>query len=162
MSAKQTAKSFWAKVDIVLEGEDSCWVWRGCCNNTGYGTVAWHGQVYTSHRVAAWLSGLVGSPSAPKSTRAKTHVLHKCDNRRCCNPSHMFLGSYSDNQSDAYRKHRRTQPKVTRHVNAKLNVDQIISIRNLYAGGWIQTELAKKFGVSQRAISLIVRGETYK
>jgi predicted DNA-binding protein (UPF0251 family) len=48
------------------------------------------------------------------------------------------------------------------HSNAKLTNEEAKTIRNLYAKGMIQTVLAKKFSVSQRAISLIVRGETYK
>lgn len=162
MSAKQTAESFWGKVNGDRRERNGCWEWQGSCNNTGYGTVAWHGKVYTAHRVAAWLAGLVKNPSAPKDKRAKTHVLHKCDNRKCCNPSHFFLGSYADNQTDAYAKERKTQPKGEAHSNAKLTNREASQIRKLYSNGMVQTVLANKFGVSQRAISLIVRGETYK
>lgn len=162
MSAKQTDESFWAKVDGDRRERNGCWEWKGSCNNTGYGTVAWHGKVYTAHRVSAWLVGLVKDLNAPKDKRAKTHVLHKCDNRKCCNPSHFFLGSYTDNQVDAYTKKRKIQPKGEKHSNAKLTNKEATQIRKLYSKGMIQTVLANKFGVSQRTISLIVRGETYK
>lgn len=158
MSARQTAETFWAKVS---RGK-GCWEWQGSKNNSGYGTVAWHGKVFTAHRVAAWLSGLVNTPSAPASTRDPTHVLHKCDNRLCCNPKHFFLGSYSDNQRDAYSKTRKQQPKGEHHANAKLTAQQAKEIRIRYAAGEMQIPLARAYGVSQRAISLIVRGETYK
>lgn len=158
MSAKQTAESFWAK---VKKGR-GCWEWQGSCNNTGYGTVAWHGTVYTAHRVAAWLEGIVSSPSSPKSSKDAQHVLHKCDNRKCCNPKHFFLGSYSDNQKDAYAKRRRSQPKGEHHANAKLTNRQATAIRKQYSEGIPQTKLASAYGVSQHAVSLIVRGETYK
>lgn len=158
MSAKQTAENFWSKVTKLPNG---CWEWGGTCNSTGYGLVAWHGKVYVSHRVAAYLSGLVSSMSAPKNSRELTHVLHKCDNRKCCNPSHLFLGSYKDNQLDAYKKGRRSQPKGEHHANAKLTNIEAETIRGRYDKGETQMSLAKEFNVSQRAISLIVRGETY-
>ncbi len=160
MSAKQTAESFWARVNKARDID--CWEWQGSKNSTGYGTVGWNGKNYTAHRVSAWLSGLVDAPSAPKRKSTRTYVLHICDNRICCNPKHFFLGNYSDNQIDAYGKRRRTQPKGSRHTNAKLTTTQVRSMRSAYTKGAYQTEIAKKYGVSQRAISLIVRGETYK
>ncbi len=157
---KQTAESFWAKVKVCER--NNCWEWQNSCNSTGYGTVSWHGKVHTAHRVAAWLSGLVGDPKAPINKHEPTHVLHKCDNRKCCNPNHFFLGSYTDNQLDAYAKKRRTQPKGASHANAKLTTLQVAKIRKRYAAGEYQVPLAKEHGVSQRVISLIIRGETYK
>ena len=123
---------------------------------------AWHGKNYVAHRVSAYLMGLVDSMSAPSSSREPTHVLHKCDNRKCCNPDHFFLGSFSDNQLDAYKKHRKRQPQGSAHTNAKLTYDQVLEIRKRYAAGELQVPLAKEYKVSQRAISLIVRGETYR
>lgn len=160
MSEKQTSETFWAKVRKGAASE--CWEWSNGANSTGYGIVSWHGRRYTAHRVAAFLSGLVGCPAKPAHSRDKEHVLHKCDNRRCCNPHHFFIGSYSDNQKDAYNKKRRVQPKGSAHTNAKLTSTQVEEIRERYASGEYQVPLAKEYGVSQRTISLIVRGESYK
>jgi len=160
MSKKQTPESFWARVN---KGDiNECWEWTGVCNSTGYGNCAWHGKVYVTHRLAAWLSGLITDKSAPDNSRTPTHVLHKCDNRKCCNPNHFFLGTFTDNMKDAYAKKRKTQPTGENHANSKLNNSQIKEIRERYANGEYQMPLAKEFGVSQRCISLIVRGETYK
>lgn len=160
MSRKQTAESFWARVKVG--DTESCWEWTGTCNSTGYGNVAWHGKLYTTHRVAAWLSGLVESPKAPSSSKEPTHVLHKCDNRKCCNPEHFFLGTFTDNMADAYSKKRKAQPRGQHHSNSKLTNEQAIEIRRRYMDGEFQVPLSKEYGVSQRTISLIVRGETYK
>lgn len=160
MSRKQTTESFWARVN--QGAADECWEWRGSVNNTGYGTVGWHGKNFTAHRIAAWLSGMVTHPSRPTHSRDKGHVLHKCDNRRCCNPNHFFLGSYEDNQRDAYHKKRKVQPKGEQHANAKLTNKQVEVIRQRYAAGEYQVPLATEYGVSQRTISLIVRREAYK
>jgi len=158
MSKKQTAESFWNRV----KKQEGCWEWQGSRNNTGYGTVSWNGKVYTAHRLAAWISGLVPSPSVPLSSREPTHVLHKCDNRKCCNPDHFFLGTYADNQNDAYKKQRRAAYKGATNANAKFTVAQVATIRDRYNNGEYQVSLAKEYGVSQRCISSIVRGETYK
>lgn len=158
MTKRQTEESFWARVD---RNKSSCWEWQGSCNSTGYGTVAWHGKVFTAHRIAAYLCGLVQSMSAPASSREPIHVLHKCDNRKCCNPDHLFLGSYSDNQADAYKKQRRAAFRGESHTNAKLTNYQAEEIRTRYTAGETQTTLAKTYGVSQRVISLITRKETY-
>jgi hypothetical protein len=160
---KQTAESFWARVQGNRRQRNGCWEWQGACNNTGYGTVKWDGKTYTTHRIAAWLSGLVKNPAKPTNAQEKAHVLHKCDNRKCCNPTHFFIGSYSDNQLDAYTKKRKSQPKGGNHVNAKLTNKQAAEIRRAYeVHGLTQKQLANKFDVSQTAISKIIRGETYK
>ena len=160
MTRKQTPESFWSRVKCGSPEE--CWEWTGCVSSSGYGSVAWHGKLYTAHRVAAWVSGLVASPSAPLNSREPTHVLHKCDNRRCCNPGHFFLGTFADNMTDAYRKGRKSQPRGQRHTNAKLTNAQAEDIRRRYIAGENQVPLAKEYGVSQRVISLIVRGESYR
>ena len=160
MSRKQTAESFWAKVN--QGADDECWEWSGAVNSTGYGTVGWHGRNYTAHRIAAWLSDLVATPSRPTHSWDSGHVLHKCDNRRCCNPQHFKIGSYADNQLDAYKKKRRTQPQGQHHVNAKLTSEQAEQIRRRYAAGEYQVPLAKEYGVSQQVVSLIIRGKAYR
>lgn len=159
MSKKQTPESFWAKVAKGKKAD--CWEWQGAISSSGYGSVFWHGKAYTAHRIAAWLNKLVDSPSAPEHSRTPLHVLHKCDNRKCCNPSHFFLGSFADNQKDAYSKQRRAQPKGEKHANAKLTAKQVAEIRKRYEKGEYQYPLAKEFGVSQRVISLIIRRESY-
>lgn len=162
MPTKQTPESFWKRV----KKSRGCWEWQGAKNNSGYGTVAWGQKVYCAHRVAAWLSGMVASPQAveerhtPRTNRK--FVLHKCDNRLCCNPKHFFVGSLGDNMIDAYRKKRKRQPKGEFHANAKLTYRQAMEIRKRYAAGEFQVVLAKEYGVSQVSISLIIRGKTYK
>lgn len=165
MSAKNTAESFWHRVH---KGDPTaCWEWGGAKTSSGYGNLAWHGQQVQAHRVAYFLThGGIGLATGFRHEgKAKTYrrfVLHKCDNRSCCNPAHLFLGSMRANQLDAYQKGRKRQPKSD-HTNAKLTPDQVRDIRRRYDNGLdLQVPLAKEFGVSQRVISLVVRRETYK
>jgi hypothetical protein len=165
MARRNTPDDFWRR---VTRGADSeCWEWQGSKSSTGYGTVAWHGRVVPTHRLAYALhyGGISLDTGFRILGRAKSYrrfVLHKCDNRLCCNPNHLFLGSMRTNQLDAYKKGRKTQPR-SGHVNAKLSPDEVRDIRASYdRGEKTQVALAGEYGVSQRAISLVVRRETYK
>lgn len=165
MSPRNTPENFWSR---VARGSDTdCWNWQGATTSSGYGNLTWHGKSVQAHRLAYYLaSGSISLLTGFRvGDRAKTYrrfVLHRCDNRLCCNPAHLFLGSMRANQLDAYRKGRKTQPK-SKHANAKLTPEQVAAIRETYdAGGVRQVDLAKQYGVSQRAISLVVRRETYR
>lgn len=165
MTAKNTPENFWTKVQIGKPHE--CWEWKGAKTSSGYGNLSWHGLHVQAHRVAYFLTN--GGISLPTNFRqdglAKRYrrfVLHKCDNRSCCNPAHLFLGSMRANQLDAYAKGRKKQPR-SKHANAKLTKAQVIEIRRRYdAGENTQQQLATEFKVTQRVISLVVRRESYK
>lgn len=165
MSAKNTPENFWARV--LQKGHADCWEWQGSTSSSGYGNLSWHGVRVQAHRVAYFLTyGGIGLETKFRHAgRAKTYkrfVLHACDNRLCCNPKHLFLGSMRTNQLDAYAKGRKRQPK-SGHTNAKLTPDQVLEIRRRYdAGEATQSTLGKEFGVSQRVISLVIRRESYK
>lgn len=165
MSAKNTPQNFWRKVHIREPHE--CWEWQGAKTSSGYGNLTWHGLHVQAHRVAYFLTnGGIALPTNFRqegvAKRYRRFVLHKCDNRLCCNPEHLFLGSMRTNQLDAYAKGRKVQPR-SQHANAKLTAAQVVEIRRRYdTGESKQIPLAKEYGVSQRVISLIVRRETYK
>jgi hypothetical protein len=94
-------------------------------------------------------------------------ICHHCDNPPCCRPDHLFLGTGSDNDKDAFNKGRRTLPtrkaRGERQHLAKLTETAVREIRRRYATGSItQTQLAKEFGVGQPRISAALRRETWK
>jgi hypothetical protein len=165
MSKKNTPEAFWSRVQRSTD--NSCWEWTGAKTSSGYGNLSWHGLHVQAHRVAYYLAigGIRLETEFRRGDRARTYrrfVLHKCDNRLCCNPNHLFLGSMRTNLLDAYRKGRKQQPR-SGHANAKLTPEQVRLIRTAYdAGLQTQVQLAAQYGVSQRAISLVVRRETYK
>lgn len=161
MARPHTPESFWQRV--AVGDPDQCWNWTGCCNSTGYGTVSYDGVYAVAHRVSAFLHGIVSTLTAPKDRKASGFILHQCDNPKCCNPKHFKVGTFSQNQKEAYDRKRRAQPKGMHHANAKLSNRQATAIRRLYAtGAHRQVDIAAKYGVSQRVVSKIVRGETYK
>lgn len=77
----------------------SCWNWVGALRGkTGYGCLKVDGKVIDSHR-ASWMLHNGKIPDG-------LWVLHKCDNRRCVNPEHLFLGDRSANMKDCANKGR--------------------------------------------------------
>lgn len=151
---------FWRRVDV--RGNDECWPWLGARNSTGYGSFGINRKTYVAHRVAAYICGLVSTLSAPKNKKSGGFILHECDNRLCCNPRHMRLGTFSQNQLDAYSRGRRAQPKGHNHKNSKLSPEQVRIIRKLFAEGVSSPKIGKQFDVDESTILNIIHCRTYR
>jgi HNH endonuclease len=110
---------FWEKVDRS-GGIDACWPWLGARSVGGYGKVGVSlpgiSKSHLAHRVA-WI--LTNGP-IPEDLI----VIHNCDvryakkcsdYRRCCNPSHVRLGTHADNTLDRVQKGRGDAGRGNRH-----------------------------------------------
>lgn len=94
---------FWAKVH---EGDASeCWEWLATRSSWGYGNFGLgdRGGPITASRLAWMLGNAMPVPSG-------LCVLHSCDNAACCNPSHLHLGTLSDNAREARERGRMLLP----------------------------------------------------
>jgi len=78
----------------------NCWNWVGGVSPTGYSRMTYLGKQYNGSRVIAAL--YLGLDIAD----TKSHALHACDNRRCINPKHIFVGTHLDNVRDMCVKGR--------------------------------------------------------
>ena len=145
---------FWSKVDKT----DTCWNWTASRFWHGYGCFGVkEGEKYKTryaHRVA--YEEVVGP--IPDGL----FVLHKCDNRGCVRPDHLFLGTQLDNMRDCSRKGRK--PGVPRfgeqNPQSKLTADDVKEIRRI-GKSMSQQKIANMFGVSQTLIGLILRGKSW-
>jgi hypothetical protein len=88
------------------------------------------------------------------------HVLHRCDNPRCINPVHLFLGTQADNMADKVAKGR--QRKGTDCYQARLNPDKVREIRRRAAAGESHHALSAEFQTVVTNISLIVHRKRWK
>jgi hypothetical protein len=90
-------------------------------------------------------------------------VCHACDNRACCNPEHLWLGTRTDNNRDCDAKHRRIQLVGEQHPRSKLTVDAVVQMRRRYTGKRGELTLfAKEFGVSKSTVFDVIKGDIWK
>lgn len=130
---------FWKHVQIL--GLDQCWEWQASTRSNGYGSFTsgkHHNLPIASHRVAYTLThGPIQKGDV---------ICHSCDNRRCCNPTHLWKGTHLENVRDKMRKGRSNIPHL------KLTDAQVQAILK---DPRTQVRIAKEYGVSQALISLI-------
>lgn len=130
----------------------TCWLWTGRCIRSVYGHMrAFDRTRWQAHRLSWFLH--FGKIPASK------WVLHDCDNPRCVNPKHLFLGNHAANVADKVAKNRQSKGEQCRKALTEPQVNQIIS---LLARGWSYRRLARMFGVTWPAIYAIKKGITWK
>ena len=147
---------------VCVNEVTGCWSWQEALHRDGYG-VFWDGR---SSRQAHRVSYSVFVGDIPLGM----FVCHKCDNRRCVNPAHLFLGTASDNTNDAKKKGRLAKgelhgmfgrgdlcanAKGERNNMAKLTEAEVVEI---LASDASMVSLAAKYGVQYQAIYKIKRG----
>lgn len=84
---------------IIVNPVTDCWEWQAGTNNIGYGMIRDGDKMRTAHRVSYEEHNNVQIPKGKC-------VLHSCDNTKCVNPNHLWLGSHKDNTQDMIRKGR--------------------------------------------------------
>lgn len=124
-------KRFWKKVNKTDNIKD-CWEWLGSSRSKfGYGAIKFMNRVIDTHRFSWMLFNNV------YNLTSKDYICHKCDNPKCVNPHHLFLGNAKVNAKDAYDKGRVIIPEGKRFeenhrpLNSALTENQAIEIKNL-------------------------------
>lgn len=155
----ETLDRLLAKVDKT----ETCWLWKGCKTNTGYGMIRIAGKTKLVHRISYELH--VGKiPTG-------LHILHRCDTPLCCNPGHLYPGTDADNTADRLsrgrgatgsRCHARKPIYGEAAHNSRLKEVDVIYIREQAALGVSAGDLGTMFGIHSATISCIVRGKKWK
>lgn len=138
---------FWSKV----QKSDGCWEWTAGKYANGYGCFHIYGDPIKAHRFSWMIHYGEFSP--------EMNVCHKCDNKSCVRPDHLFLGTQVDNILDAVRKGRRMGAIGYKSPERKLTEEDVRNIRNSKSSSY---RLAEAFGVSGPTIRQILQGKTYK
>ncbi|GEM_PF-5814650 len=152
MASGEPSARYWS--NVAKGGSSDCWNWlAGTCE--GYGRIRFFGEALGSHVVAYRLA--YGNVPEGKM------VLHRCGNRLCCNPDHLYAGSHSQNTSDAvgHGTHVCNFGKGEDHISAQLTAEQIFEVRSAIARGETQRSIAARLGVVQQTISAINLGKTW-
>jgi DNA-binding XRE family transcriptional regulator len=133
--------------------DSGCWEWTGFIGKKGYGQQRFGDRKIYVHRYSFELH------NGP--IKDGLFVCHKCDNRKCVNPDHLFLGTMQDNVNDCIAKNRLARGE-NKPLSSKLNNDKVRQIRSLFnTGKYFHKDLADKFGVSRTTITLIVNNKRW-
>lgn len=168
--SKSLQERFWPKVNKYgpkvkkyvlkfypeLEGT-RCWLWTGCVAGH-YGRFGVRkGCVCQAHAVAYQLF---------YKKRLKNCGLHKCDNKLCVNPLHVFDGTHKQNSHDRDNKGRTKSMFIIsegeKNAHSRLKEKDVLYIRKHYKRGVNQHDagntkkLAEKFGVTMMTIVAII------
>lgn len=136
-----------------LFNKNECWSWKSKSTINGYGKMHINGKVERAHRVSFCI---FKKPIPPGM-----HVLHTCDNRKCVNPAHLYLGTDKENGRDRAIRNRAAAGEKS--PLAKFPNSLIRKIRfNIATGEKITKEHSLKWGVSQRHLRDIVNLKTRK
>lgn len=150
---KPAEERFWLSVrkngPFILKTR--CWVWTGLKDVYGYGRLR-NGKTIKSHR----FSYEIHIGSIPKGLC----VCHRCDNRSCVNPKHLFIGTNRENIKDRDQKKR--QCRGERNSHAKLTEAQVLDIRSRPHYRGIGKDLSVEFGVNNPTIYKIRSGYLWK
>jgi len=147
---ERVSARFWSKVD-KSGGANACWPWTASLRSDGYGQMhvpGKNGGARASHR---WAWELTNGPPG-----RDVFVCHHCDNPKCCNPEHLYLGDDKSNSADKVARGRHVRGE--RVHSAKLSDADCARIRELLAAGQSQSAIAREFAVTQGTISRVATG----
>ena len=144
---KLTSRQLAKFVSYTDRDSSGCWLWNRSVKN-GYGQ-------YLQRYAHRWIWEFLHGP-IPNGL----FILHSCDNKICCNPDHLRLGTQADNMHDAAIRGRTAAKE--RAGNSKLTGAQVDLIRRLRVEGMTQVQLARMFQVSQGTVWQVVNEVTWK
>lgn len=152
---RQCADKFWKRV--TKHSDSECWLWMSHVDRDGYGHFQFRHnkdkQKIRAHRVSYMLANNCVVDS-------DVFVCHKCDNRACVNPNHLYLGDNNTNIADCVLRGRTA--RGVKNTNSKLTEEQVLRIKLKLADSQSRGSIAKEFDVSKSTISYIANNRTWK
>lgn len=141
MTKPNSIHSFYEKTEV---GNNGCWEWIGGFFNDGYPIFNIDNKIFRGHRWS--YDNFVGK--IPPGQQ----INHKCDNRICVNPNHLYVGTNQDNRDDMYKNMDK------RIGNSKLTIRQALKI---FKDNRTYKEIAEEYGISLQTVSAIKTGASW-
>lgn len=145
------SERFYASYQINLS--NNCWEWQKDIDRKGYGQI----HSYRENKRVTLFAHRVSYELHKGTIPEKFLICHSCDNRKCVNPDHLWIGTQSDNMQDMIKKGRYNYG--TKNRLSKLNHQQVLEIKNSRESGRF---LSKKFDVSEATIINIRKNRTWR
>lgn len=133
-----------------------CVEWNRHIGTSGYGMIWFDKHSERTHR-ASWIAKHGPIPDG-------MHVLHKCDNRKCINTDHLFLGTNADNVADKVSKQRQSRdgaPKGSGNGNTNLTEDDVLMIKHYIKRGDTYRAISMLYDVTVGTICNIKKGRSW-
>lgn len=143
----------WIEDRVTVDEHTQCWNWNGSVNVWGYGRTQ---TQLTAERAAHRISWVLHNGAIPDGA----NVLHSCDNPRCCNPSHLRIGTQADNVRDMVNRGRLRVVRGSESGTSKLTEESVSEIRK--SSTVSISDLARRYGVSRRAIRFVITRKTWR
>lgn len=150
------------------EPNSGCWLWTGAVNTHGYGVFWLNGINEQAHRAALMIYRGVVFAHGTRRSRDHSYALHRCDNRRCVNPDHLFAGTAAANSADMVSKGRQaigSRHGVYLHPESVLRGERVGTakysdalMRAVRASTLSHVEAAQHFGVGYHTVWKVRRG----
>lgn len=154
-SRTDTKSRFWSKVE--KRSDTDCWPWMAAVRrpDEGYGAFWLNNRHQPSSRVA-WMLTFGDIPEG-------LQALHKCDNPRCCNPGHLFLGTNLENNADKVAKNRHAFG--SKNGFSILTESDVVEIRKLKPDKSFREHsflIAERFNIKPGTVTDVWRGDSWK
>ena len=145
----------------VFLAESGCFEWAGACNEHGYGVLG-RGRRGQLNIKAHRLSYEIFNDTKLDSSVC---VCHHCDNPRCVNPQHLFLGTRQENFADMYRKKRNSPPPLlagTKNPKAKLDEEKVRRILSMRQQGLTTYQIKDALEVSRTTVCYVLNRKIWR
>lgn len=133
--------------------QGDCWIWQKSLDKDGYGETS-----ISRHRRKRWAAYKVAFILYKGMVANGLQIRHTCNNKRCCNPDHLVLGTMSDNMQDRQYNNNGIDDR-----NFKLNREAVLDIYHLrYDLGYTNKQLCEAYGVAESTIRNIYLGKSWQ
>jgi uncharacterized protein (DUF433 family) len=135
-----------------INHETGCWEWTRAKIRGGYGVIVWEKNKICTHRLSY---ELVNGPIP-----SGLHILHSCDNPKCCNPAHLRTGTVKENMQDMRDRMRGSIGEKS--STAKLKDGDVVNILKMIKSGVSLAQIARDYSMDSQAISQIKHGKSWR